>query len=41
VETPDEVSKLTFTEADKLMEHPRMKSFDIEFGQLDLTGLDE
>ena len=31
----------TFTEADKLMEHPRMKSFDIEFGQLDLTGLDE
>ncbi len=31
----------TFTETDKLMEHPRMKSFDIEFGQLDLTGLDE
>ena len=25
----------TFTEADKLFEHPRMKSFDVEFGQLD------
>lgn len=26
---------------DNLFQHPRMKSFDIEFGQLDLTGIDE
>ena len=31
----------TFTEADKLFEHPRMKSFDVEFGQLDLSGINE
>jgi len=31
----------TFTEDDKLLEHPRMKSFDIEFGQLDLSGTSE
>ena len=29
-----------FGESDKLFEHPRMKSFDIEFGQLDLSGID-
>jgi len=33
-------SKVTvFSEADKLFEHPRMKSFDLDFGQLDLTGI--
>ena len=31
----------TFAEADKLLEHPRMKSFDLEFGQLDLSGINE
>ena len=30
-----------FTEDDRLFEHPRMKSFDIEFGQLDLSEINE
>jgi hypothetical protein len=29
---------VTFAEADKLLEHPRLKSFDLEFGDLDLTS---
>ena len=33
--------KLTFSEADKLLDHPRMKSFDLEFGRLDLSGTNE
>lgn len=28
-------------ESDKLFEHPAMKSFDIDFGQLDLSGINE
>jgi len=28
-------------DADTLYEHPRMRSFDIEFGQLDLSGINE
>jgi len=35
-------SKATGLEdADTLYEHPRMRSFDIEFGQLDLSGINE
>jgi len=30
-----------FEESDMLFEHPRMKSFDIDFGQLDLSGIYE
>ena len=34
-------TKITvFGESDRLLDHPRMKSFDIEFGQLDLSGID-
>jgi len=37
-----EISKVTgFGESDKLFEHPRMKSFDVEFGQLDLSAINE
>ena len=35
-------SKATgFGETDRLFEHPRMKSFDVEFGQLDLSKINE
>ena len=35
-------NKTSFSsESDKLFEHPKMKSFDIEFGQLDLSGINE
>jgi len=35
-------SKVTvFGESDKLFEHTRMKSFDIDFGRLDLSGMNE
>jgi len=36
------VSKITeLGQDDNLFQHPRMKSFDVEFGQLDLSGIDE
>ena len=35
-------SKATsFGETDRLFEHPRLKSFDVEFGQLDLSKINE
>lgn len=35
------VSKITLAgQDDRLLQHPRMKSLDLEFGQLDLTGID-